>query len=712
MNASFYHAKLLSLNTINVMVFTSMQRTSDDIYFFIVKDFKIIERCTPSKSTSMNNVRFVEIKLKQPYEYGHHYEVFIPNFGAIPLDVSQIIYFEDFDKMFYYDGDDLGSTYYPNHTNFAIWAPLASDVYLTIYYSNGETNYKMKRSDKGVYRLDVKGDLKNIPYQYIITNSEVARVVNDPYGKGISLNSKYSVVVDLNEIKRKIKFNNSDLNKTLSESCIYELNIRDFTIDKSSDIVNKGKYLGLIESGRKTKGGHPAGLDYLKFLGISHVQLLPILDFANVDDANADKTYNWGYDVTHFFALEGSYSLHPEIAGERILEFRKVVSELHKNKIGVIIDVVYNHIFSYESSLFEKVVPGYYFRKNNEGRITNGSGCGNDLASEKSMVRKLIIDSVCYLIDMFDIDGLRFDLMGLLDIETIKAIQNAANHKKKNFFIYGEGWHIPTGIPSNHQASIPNAFKMDGVGFFNDSYRDILKGSCFDLAAKGYINGDYSYVDGAYFAMLGSCVDYTFNRRFLNAGQSINYIECHDNGTLYDKLVHSLPDEEDDVRLQRVKFANTMIAFSFGAPFYHMGQEIGLSKHLEDNTYNMGDRYNMMDYKVLDKRFEMASYFKDLIAFRQKVGVFKSIKQDEICDIFHELNKVDNGGMRIKVHHIHTENGEKNGMICINPSNQTIYFELDDYYDVVFSKGGKSPHEMYCKHVTQSPFSIIWLIKR
>ena len=155
-----------------------MQRTSDDIYFFIVKDFKIIERCTPSKSTSMNNVRFVEIKLKQPYEYGHHYEVFIPNFGAIPLDVSQIIYFEDFDKMFYYDGDDLGSTYYPNHTNFAIWAPLASDVYLTLYYSNGEINYKMKRSDKGVYRLDVKGDLKNIPYQYIITNSEVARVVN------------------------------------------------------------------------------------------------------------------------------------------------------------------------------------------------------------------------------------------------------------------------------------------------------------------------------------------------------------------------------------------------------------------------------------------------------------------------------------------------------------------------------------------------------
>ena len=144
MNASFYHAKLLSLNTINVMVFTSMQRTSDDIYFYIVKDFKITERCTPSKSTSMNNVRFVEIKLKQPYEYGHHYEVFIPNFGAIPLDVSQIIYFEDFDKMFYYDGDDLGSTYYHNHTNFAIWAPLASDVYLTLYYSNGETNYKMK----------------------------------------------------------------------------------------------------------------------------------------------------------------------------------------------------------------------------------------------------------------------------------------------------------------------------------------------------------------------------------------------------------------------------------------------------------------------------------------------------------------------------------------------------------------------------------------
>lgn len=708
---SFYHAKLVSNNSFNVMVFTALPRLSDNIYVFLVKDYKIIERCTPSKSTSMNNVRFYEFKMNSNYEYGHHYEIFLPNFGSIPLDVSDAIYFDNFDDDFYYDGDDLGACYHKTYTDFALWAPLASSVYLSIIDKDeNRVNYEMKRTEKGVYRVTIHKDLNNIAYQYIVTNSEIAREVNDPYAKSMTLNSKYSAVVDVESIKKDYPNINSNLNKkNLVDCSIYELNIRDFTIDKSSDIEHKGKYLGLIETGKRTKHGNPAGLDYLKFLGISHVQLLPVLDFANVDDINFLQSYNWGYDVIHFFALEGSYSLHPEIPSERVKEFKQVVNTFHKNGIGVILDVVYNHIFSYESSLFEKILPGYYFRKSNDGRIINGSGCGNDIASERKMVRKLIVDSVLHLIKTYDIDGLRFDLMGLLDITTIKTIKEKAKLLKNNFIVYGEGWHIPTGISGAEQASIMNAFKIEDIGFFNDSYRDILKGSCFDVSKKGYVNGDYSYVDGAFYSMMATCVHYAFLPRFKNANQSINYVECHDNGTIYDKFLQSL-DEEDDSRLSRIKLINAIIAFSFGVPFYHMGQEIGLSKYLEDNTYNMGDKYNKMDYALLDERFDMAVYLKDLISYRKELKIYSCINPNEIERIYHFMHKLENGVIRLEVKGIGED--KKEGLLCINPSNLTQYFELEDYYDMEFSSCGKSFCNLYCKNVTQAPVSLVWLIKK
>ena len=710
MEQSYYCAKLSKINTITVMIFTNLSRSSDDIYFLLVKDYKIIDKLKPIKQTSFNNVNFFELKLKENFDFGHFYELFIPNFGSVPVDVSDAIYFENFNSDFYYDGDDLGAIYSKEETKFAIWAPLACHVSLLIYYKSGLLTYDMQRTDKGVYRATVKGNLNNVPYQYVVTNSSVSRRINDPYGKGLTLNSKQSAVVDLEKIKQEIPNVNSNLNKTITESTIYELNIRDFTIDSNTNIKNKGKYLGLIEENRKTKNKNPAGLDYLKFLNISHVQLLPVLDFANVDDNNPNRSYNWGYDVTSYFSLEGSYSLKPNVPSERIKEFKQLVATLHKNNIGVILDVVYNHIFSYESSDFEKILPGYYFRKNNQGRIYNGSGCGNDIASEKPMVRKLIVDSLCYLVSMFDVDGFRFDLLGLLDIDTVNLIKEKLNKIKPNIFLYGEGWSIPTGIPANNQASIANSFKMPGIGFFNDSFRDILKGSTFDAAGKGYINGDYSYVDGMYFALLGSVTDYTFPRRFLSADQSINYAECHDNATLYDKLLLSNGEEDEELRLDRIKFANSLILFSFGVPFIHMGQEIGLSKKLQDNTYNMGDEYNKMDYKMLDKRFSMAKYLQDLITLRNKTSFLKEIDPKFISNIY-KFKKGENGSFALYLNDIDNEGHQ--GVILVNPSDKLIYFELDDYYKIVFSKGGLSHgRDIYVKNLTQSSLSIVWLIKK
>lgn len=708
MNTSYYQAKLINENNISLLVFTSMVRQSDDIFFFLVKDSKIIERVNPTKTTSMNNVRFFNIKLKDGYDYGHHYEIFIPHFGSIPVDVSDAIYFPDFDEKFYYDGNDLGATYTKEKTSFAVWVPLASSVAVTLYINDEKVSYDMVRGEKGVYRVDVYGDYENVGYQYIITNSEIARRVNDPYGKGLTLNSKYSAVVDIQKIKSltpSVPYESCDI----QDASIYELNVRDFTIDKHTNIEHKGKYLGLIEEGKTTTNGLPAGLDYLKYLGISHIQLLPVLDFDNVSDENPDQTYNWGYDVTHFFAIEGSYSLHPENPTERLIELRKVVNAMHKNNIGVNIDVVYNHIWSYESSIFEKILPGYFFRKNKEGRMFNGSGCGNDIASERPMVSKMIVDSTCWLCDMFDIDGLRFDLMGLLDIKTMNNLTDELKRRKPKFFVYGEGWHIPTGIPGENQTSIPNSFKADRIGHFNDAFRDILKGSTFDMGAKGYINGATDYVGGMFYALMGTSNEYIFPARFKYASQSINYVECHDNSTIYDKLVYSLPNEDEETILKRVNFANSLIAFSFGVPFFHMGQEIGLSKGMEDNTYNMGDKYNKFDYKMLEKRADMARYFKSLIAFRKKVGIFHEVDPKKIMEMLN-FEQMDKNGLRVYVKH--TKLNDKEAVILANPNNETLYYELDDYYNVAFTNGGIAHREICLKHVTHSPFSVVWLIKK
>ncbi len=679
---SFFQAKLIDYDKINLVVFTSVTKTKDN-YVFLVKDFLPVAKLTPSKTHSMNDISFYEFHLNHKIELGHLYELYIPDFGSAPVDVTDAIYFDDFDKEFGYDGDDLGSTYYPDHTDFVVWAPLASNVSVLLYYENNNIIRKMKREEKGIYRIRVEGDLKNIPYQYVVTNSGVSREVNDPYSKGTTDNSRYSVVIDINELN-KIEKINSNLNKSILDSTIYELNVRDFTIDENSDIENKGKYLGLIEPNRKTRGGNPAGLDYLKYLGITHIQLQPLLDFANVDDLNASKSYNWGYDVISFFNLEGSYSNNPKDPITRLMEVKKMIAELHRNNIGVNLDVVYNHIYSYEFSAFEKIVPNYFFRKQ-KGHMCNGSGCGNDIASERFMVRKMIVDSLKYLTETFDFDGYRFDLMGLIDIKTMEEIKKELDKIKDNVFLYGEGWGIPTGIDYQEQASIMNAFKTPFLSYFNDSYRDILKGSTFDMAAKGYIGGDSSYLDGMIYASMGCAKEYTYPPRFISASQSINYVECHDNSTLYDKLEYSNGNEDEEIKLSRIKLANALIGFNFGVPFYHMGQEIGQSKNGEDNTYNMGDKYNKMQYDLVDKRFDMVRQFKDILKVRKELGIFNLNSGKDIFNAL-DFEKFEDGILVVK--YLLPHDKFENIIMVTNPSDHTFNLTLPDYYILYFANAG------------------------
>jgi len=569
----------------------------------------------------------------------------------------------------YYPFDDLGAIYTKRETKFSIWAFEAKEVELKIKTNDGFKYFPMERDDYGTYHVTVKGNLLNVSYHYLVRHqNDVIHEINDPYAKGVSLNSEYSAVVDYKSLNKK----NKHYHKKTRCPIVYEVGIRDFTESKHTNIVNKGKYLGFIEKGRKTRGGNDAGLSYLLSLGVTHVQLNPIIDFANVDDKSI-KTYNWGYDPTSLFSLEGSYSLHPEDPSSRLKEFKQLVDVLHKHNIKVILDVVYNHIFKYEDSVFEHAVPGYYFRKKANGEIANGSGCGNEFASEKRMVSKLIFDSAKYFIDIFDIDGFRFDLMGLIDVDTINAISDYAHSVKPDALIYGEGWNMGEALNYEARSCLDNYSKLHNVGFFNDHFRDNMNGNVFDINNLGYINGNVNNSDYIKYALLSSRFSY------LN---TINYIECHDNMTIFDRISSHFVDDSNSEILRRINFANAITLLSKGVAFIHMGQEIGMSKSGQHNTYNM-NRINNFDYELLDKRMDMVTYFQDVAWFRD----FIDLEHKNIH--YSDFKVIDNKVLMLYFdHNNRLMKNIKRMIVILNPSNTNVNYNLGSYYCSVLSTGG------------------------
>ena len=687
MKNSFIKAQLTSLKTIQVLVFTNVPRTNE-IVFTVFKDPKDEgQKVRIIKQSGSNLVNIFELELPENYEFGKQYYVGLTSFNPQPVDVNNAIYFPEFEELFNYHGDDLGAIYYKDHTEFAVWAPLATKVVLKIAHAKDKYEYfEMKRSAKGVYRYNLEGDQLNLRYSYLVTNDGVTRESTDPYAKGASTNSFFSAVVDYESVKKMPKIAPKNEVKNYVDAVIYEVGIRDFTEqnDKATNVVNRGKYLGFVEDNRKTSGGHPAGLDYLKYLGITHVQLNPVIDFGTVDDVDMNKKYNWGYDPISMFALEGSYSLHPEIPQERLVEYRTMINKLHKANIRVIMDVVYNHTYNYLTSCYEKIVPQFYFRRAHSGVFACASGCGNDFASEKYMVRKMITDSLKYFVDVFDVDGFRFDLMGLSDIETINKGVKDCRRIKKDLMFYGEGWNMGD-LPFEKKACTDNAKEMPDVGFFNDTYRDIIKGATFDKGAKGYIGGDINYAFGMKFALTGSAIDFNYNARFIDANQSINYAECHDNNTLYDKLTFSNPDEDEETLLARVRLANGLIATSIGVPFYHMGQEIGQSKKGLDNTYNVLE-INKMDWRLVDERYEMVNYLKAMIAYRRELecGIPHTKADIQACTSIYERD----GGMFLEINDLPKKSKYIKQVVVVNPTTHQIDMNPDDKYELVVGTHG------------------------
>ncbi len=704
----FLKANLVSLRKINIVLFTNVS-VANDISFHLLQDDKYVEKCTILRRTSSNSAYFFVIDLKNDFDFSKRNVISTNNYGKTTVDTFLAPTFENFDEMFEYHGP-LGSFYHEEYTEFYLWAPTSPFVVLKLEDENGEFNlHQMERIENGAYYLKVIGNFENKKYHYIVENSGVTHECNDPYGKGASLNSEYSAVINFERLEEISFVKPKTLINNPVDSIIYEVGIRDFTEDKKTNIVNKGKYLGFIEEGRTTKAGHPAGLDYLKYLGITHVQLLPIIDFRGVDDIETKSSYNWGYDPISFFALEGSYSLNPNDPLARLKEVRTLVATLHNNDIRVVMDVVYNHLYEFTYTSLDKIVPNYFFRRKRNGEISNCSGCGNDIASERKMARRIILDSVEYFIEVFDIDGYRFDLMGLIDGDTMSLVEEKVHKLKDDALVYGEGWNMTGEIPYEKRCISENSYKFPRIGFFNDSYRDILKGPTFNLSEKGFLNGNYDYRFGFDFAFHGSSVDHTYPARYMSANQSINYVECHDNHTLFDKLAVSNGDETLELRLRRINLANALVLFSFGVPFIHMGQEIGASKFGLGNTYNVTKVNNML-WDNVDENFNSVLYMKSFIQLRRKYLPYVKLHTKEDIDNIFNVEYWDNDIMCfVSKNATLIDDRFDEVIIMINISNETKFYKLDEYYTLVIQDDNSSS---IVKNGMIGPASILILGKR
>lgn len=573
---------------------------------------------------------------------------------------------KEFDELYKYE-DELGTIYNNRKTTFKIWAPLADSVEVIFYGKDGydyrsdaKEVIKMKYEEKGVWKLEVKGDLNGEFYNYIIKRSGVSKEVIDPYAKAVGVNGERGMVIDLNQTN-PIGWDTHTIPKLNSvlDAIIYEVNIRDFTIDNNSGINNeiKGKFKGFCAEPSTNKGKIKTGINHLKELGVNVIQLLPSFDYKTIDERYFnEEEYNWGYDPLNYNVPEGSYSTNPYFGEVRIKEFKELIMKLHENGFKVVMDVVFNHTADTENSNFNKILPKYYYRENEDGSFSNGSGCGNEIASERAMVRKFILDSLKYWVEEYKIDGFRFDLMGLHDIETMKAIRKELS---EDIILYGEGWKAgPSTLEDDILTLKENISKFGKlqVGAFSDDIRDAIKGSVFEAESGGFINGGNGFEETIKFGVVASTAhkDIDFNKLkyskipwALEPYQVITYVSAHDNYTLWDKLALVKPLFAKSDRIKMNKLAAAIILTSQGIPFIHAGDEILRTKKdrngtLVENSYKSSDYVNKFYWSRKEKYIDIFNYYKKLIDLRKNHKIFKMNSAKDINDNIEFLNFEEN----------------------------------------------------------------------
>lgn len=641
----FLAASFINMKTISVSISKPITEVNKN-------QFTVQENGVDISGITVSRVSDMEARITLPSNASvtKNYKVFSTEAGNSNVSINGLFSTPEFESEFTYTGNDLGATYTASATNFRLWAPLASKVDLNLYQQGtGDNKIKtvsMVKADKGTWTHSESGNLDKVYYTYSVTNDNTYEVV-DPYARAGGTNSERGMIVDLTKTNPTgFTTHSAPKQEKTTDAIIYETHVREFTIDSSSGVneANRGKFLGLTQTGTKNAYGETTALDHLKELGITDLHLLPIFDYASVDESSNEPQFNWGYDPVNYNIPEGSYSSDPSKGEVRINELKETIKVLHENGIRVIMDVVYNHTSKSSDSYLNRIVPGYYYRMNGDGSFSNGSGCGNETASERSMFRKFMVDSVKYWVNEYKVDGFRFDLMGLHDITTMNKIHDELSAINPEILLYGEGWTGGTStLPLNQQALKKNATQMPGIAVFSDDIRNSTRGGVFTASEQGFVQGVTSngIKDSVKFGIVGSVSHggVSLTPWATTPASTVTYISAHDNNTLWDKLNLSTPGSNKDNRIKMNKLAASIVLTSQGIPFFTAGEELLRTKPLPDgsgvshNSYNLPDSTNAIKWDSKHEALGVFNYYKGLIALRKTFPMFTVTDSDYLLEL-------------------------------------------------------------------------------
>lgn len=633
-----------------------------------------------------------------------------------------------------YNGDDLELVYTPERSVFTLWAPSAEDVRLNLYSAgeggNPVEQYEMTASDAGTWKITIDRDLKGFFYTFQI-EIDGAWLGETPgiWAKAVGVNGNRAAVIDWAETNPEgWEADRPPELKMYSDIILYELHHRDFSIDPSSGIKNKGKFLALTEKGTRSPDGEATGLDHLLELGVTHVHIMPSFDYATIDETKLeDNNYRWGYDPKNYNVPDGSYSTDPADPVIRIREFKEMVKSLHENGLRIILDVVYNHTASTDYSNFNLTVPGYFYRHNTDGSYSNASGCGNETASEREMVRHYIIESVKFWAKEYHIDGFRFDLMGIHDIETMNRLREELTKIDPTIFIYGEGWLADDSpLPPEKRAVRDNAGQMEGIAVFCDDFRDGVRGSNFDDQDAGYASGN---IDGHYesvkLGITGATEHPQVNYNALlysskpYAGapsQAVNFVSCHDGYTLLDKIKLSVLGERASEEIIPIdKLAHTIMMTAQGIPFIRGGEEVMQDKHGEPNTFRSPDSVNRIDWSFKTANRDFFDYVRGLVSLRKAHPAFRIPTKEGLRQWLNFLDTGDSGVMAYTIGEYANGDKWKEILVAHNGNRHPAEFYVPEENWILICRNGQinmeSDEHMSGGNIQISPSSSIILYR-
>ncbi len=621
----------------------------------------------------------------------------------------------DFNAFPFYAGNDLGVNWSKEKLKVRIWAPTGLEVMFRLYKSAEasipDNIISLEKSDSGTWGIELEGNFEGLLYTFQVRDdagwlNECPDIEAKATGvnglRGMILNPAHTNPENWRKDRRCAVVHPADM-------VIYELHIRDYSISADSGIQHKGKYLGLTETGTTNPEGLSTGVDHLKELGITHIHLLPIADFYTVDETQTFPQYNWGYDPINFNTPEGWYSSNPYDGYTRIIEVKKVVQTLHRQGFGVIMDVVYNHSGLIFDSWFNQLVPGYYYRQRADGTLSDASGCGNELATERAMVRKFIVDSVAWWAEEYHLDGFRFDLMGVIDIQTMNEIRKRLDLINPNIFMYGEGWiAAESPLPESFRATKLNTPQLDRIASFCDDMRDGLKGSPFNRFSNGFISGLTLREEKIKFAITGAIrhpeifYDYVDSSRqpwAISPEQCVNYVSCHDNYTLFDKLQYSCPEASLEEIDRMTRLALGIILTSQGVPFLHSGVEMNRSKRGHHDSYRSPDEVNQIEWGKKGASADLFLFTKNCIEIRRQHPAFRMRTGDMVREKLSFFKKYIPGVIAYELKDHANKDTWKNILVLFNGNNYSVEYQIPEKRWLVVAQNGEiQPHGI--SHVT------------